>query len=238
MKLDILAIGVHPDDVELCCSGTLLRHISHGQKAGILHLTEGELGTRGTGETRLQEAKAAAEILGVHVFETLDFQDGFFQNDNENRLKLIRFLRKYQPDILLTNALDDRHPDHGRAGWLSEEAAFLSGLAKIETEFEGVQQQAWRPKAVYQYIQFYYHQPDVVVDISPFWEKKIAAVKAYKSQFYNPDSKEPETVISSPEFLEFIKARATEFGLSIGVRYGEGFTARRTIGASSLSGLI
>jgi len=238
MKLDLLAIGVHPDDVELGCAGTILKHHSLGQKTGILHLTRGELGTRGDMKSRLKEAEKAAKILGVHALETLDFADGFFANDQEHQLKLIRVIRKYRPRIVLANAFDDRHPDHGRAGWLAEDACFLSGLRKVQTKLNGKIQEAWRPKAIYHYVQAYRHQPDVIVDVTEFWEKKMEAVKAYASQFYNPDSKEPQTFISTPEFLELVKARGIEFGQAIGVKYGEAFTARRKIGVRSLSDLI
>lgn len=238
MKLNLLAIGVHPDDVELGCSGTLIKHISLGQQAGILHLTQGELGTRGTKETRLAEAAEAARILGVSVLEQLSFADGFFKNDQAHQIKVIEIIRKYRPDIVLANTLDDRHPDHGRAGWLVEEACFLSGLRMIETQQEGKPQPAWRPKAIYHYIQAYEHQPDIVVDISDFMEEKMEAIRAYKSQFHNPESKEPQTFISTPEFLKTVKARALQHGQSIGVRYGEGFNVRRQIGVKSLSDLL
>lgn len=238
MKLHILAIGVHPDDVELGCSGVILKHISLGQQVGILHLTQGELGTRGTKEMRAQEAADAARILGVAVLEKLSFADGFFKNDREHQIQLIEVLRKYRPDIVLANALDDRHPDHGRAGWLVEDACFLSGLRMIETRHDGKPQEAWRPKAIYHYIQAYEHRPDIVVDISDFLEKKMEAVRAYKSQFYNPHSDEPQTFISTPEFLELVKARALQHGQSIGVKYGEGFNVRRQPGVKSLSDLI
>ncbi|GIV32961.1 MAG: bacillithiol biosynthesis deacetylase BshB1 [Chitinophagales bacterium] len=238
MKLNILAIGAHPDDVELCCAGTLLKHKSMGQATGIIHLTKGQLGTRGNEEQRMREAAEAARILGVDVHENLGFEDGFFKNDSFNQLKLISVLRKYRPDIVLSNALDDRHPDHGRAGWLVEEACFLSGLRKIETLEQGVPQEAWRPRAVFHYIQAYYHEPDIIVDISAFWDKKMEAIRAYRSQFYDPHSKEPETFISTPEFMEFIKARAIEYGQSVGAKYGEGFVSRRRLGVHSLSDLL
>jgi len=238
MKLDLLAIGVHPDDAELGCSGTILKHISLGQKAGILHLTRGELGTRGTLETRLEEARNAAKILGVNVLEFLDFADGFFQNDKQHQLRLIEIIRKYQPAIVLANAFDDRHPDHGRSAWLVEDACFISGLRKVVTRMDGKSQEAWRPKAVYHYVQAYRHQPDVIVDVSAFWETKMKAIRAYKSQFYNPKSKEPQTFISTPEFLKLVEARGIEFGQAIGVRYGEAFTTRRKMGVRSLSDLI
>jgi len=238
MKLDILAIGVHPDDVELGCAGTIAKHLGLGHKTGILHLTRGELGTRGSPEQRMKEAEAASKILGVQVLEFLGFDDGFFKNDKEHQLELIKIIRNYRPEIVLTNALDDRHPDHGRAGWLTEEACFLSGLWKVETKLNGKQQDAWRPKAIYHYVQAYRHQPDLVVDVSEFWDKKMHAVKAYQSQFYNPGSKEPQTFISTPEFLELVNARGIEFGQMIGVKYGEAFTARRKVGVRSLTDLI
>lgn len=238
MKLHLLAIGVHPDDAELGCAGTILKHISLGQKAGILHLTQGELGTRGDKSTRLKESAEASRILGVHAHENLGFADGFFKNDEEHQRKLMQVIRKYQPDVVLANALDDRHPDHGRSAWLVEEACFLSGLRRVETKLNGKLQAPWRPKAIYHYVQAYYRQPDVVVDITGFWEKKMEAVKTYKSQFYNPKSKEPQTFISTPEFLELVKARALQFGQSIGAKYGEGFTTRRQLGVRSLGDLI
>jgi bacillithiol biosynthesis deacetylase BshB1 len=238
MKLNLLAIGVHPDDVELGCTGTLLKHVSLGQNIGILHLTQGELGTRGSKETRLQEAGEAARILGATLLDNLEFADGFFQNDKAHQLKLIEVIRARKPDIVLANALDDRHPDHGRAGWLVEEACFLSGLRMIATKSGEKLQDAWRPKAIYHYIQSYDRRPDIVVDISDFLEKKMEAIRAYKSQFYDPNSKEPATFISTPEFIELVKARALEHGQSIGVKYGEGFNVRRQLGVKSLTDLI
>jgi bacillithiol biosynthesis deacetylase BshB1 len=238
MKLDILAIGVHPDDVELGCGGTLLKHIAAGYKVGILDLTRGELGTRGSGELRDEEAAAAAKVLGVKVRENLAYADGFFQNDKEHQLGLIRILRKYQPEIVFTNAWHDRHPDHGRAAKLTYDACFLSGLPKIETELDGQQQLKWRPKVVYNYIQALYTKPDLVVDISEHMDQKMESVKAYASQFYDPTSKEENTFISSPEFLNFVKGRAEEFGKQINVRYGEGFTVNRLVGVNNLFDLI
>lgn len=238
MKLNLLAIGVHPDDVELGCSGTLLKHLSLGQQVGILHLTQGELGTRGTKEIRLSEAAEAARILGVNLLDNLEFEDGFFKNDREHQLKMISVIRRHQPDIVLANTLDDRHPDHGRAGWLTEEACFLAGLRMIETTHNGAPQKAWRPKAVYHYIQAYEHTPDIVVDISDFMGRKMEAVRAYKSQFHDPNSKEPATFISSPEFIKAVEARALMHGLAIGVKAGEGFNVRRQLGVKNLSDLI
>jgi len=251
MKLNILTFGAHPDDVELGCSGTILKHISLGKKVGIIDLTKGELGTRGTAAIRAQEAKIAAKILGVAIRENLSMADGFFINDKEHQIKVIQKIRQYQPDVVIANALTDRHPDHGRGAQLVSHACFLSGLPKIKTQtpsnsqkggelaytnsssefiptkeggrFRGVWQKAWRPKAVYHYIQYNPHKPDFVVDISKQFEKKMEAIAAFGSQFYNPDSKEAETLISSPEFLRLVKKRGEEHGKQIGVRYGEGF---------------
>jgi N-acetylglucosamine malate deacetylase 1 len=237
MKIDILAIGAHPDDVELGCGGTIISQIQKSCSVAIVDLTRGELGTRGTAETRDKEAADAAKILGVAARENLGLKDGFFQNDEANQLKLIRLIRKYQPDIVLTNAPTDRHPDHGRASQLTLDACFLSGLPKIETSFEGKKQKAWRPKAVYHYIQAQYHQPHFVVNISEQMEQKMQAVKAYASQFHNPDSDEPETFISKPEFMELVYARASNFGALSGFRYAEGFITGRYIGVDDLRAL-
>ena len=238
MKVDVLAIGVHPDDVELGCGGTILKHLHQGYKVGILDLTRGELGTRGTAQTRDSEATNAAKILGVAFRDNLGFADGFFTNDREHQLKLIQAIRKYQPSIVITNAERDRHPDHGRASQLTEDACFLSGLAKIETKDGGPNQAAWRPKAIYHYVQAHFMDPDVVVDISGFMERKMEAVLAFNTQFYDPESKEPETFISSPEFLKLVESRAIELGKSIGVNYGEGFTKRSRVGTSDLLSLL
>lgn len=234
MKIDILAIGVHPDDVELGCGGIVARHVSMGYKVGILDLTRGELGTRGTPEIRDTEAAEGAKILGALFRENLQFRDGFFSNDEAHQLKLIETLRKYQPDIVLTNAPHDRHPDHAKAAQLTVDACFLSGLPKIKTVHNGENQNAWRPKTVYHYIQAYHHQPDLVVDITDFMEIKMHAIKAYKSQFYNPESNEPETLIAKPEFLDFTYARAVEFGIHAGYRYAEGLLTNRYIGVKDL----
>lgn len=238
MKLDILAFGVHPDDVELSCGGTLLIEKAHGKKVGIIDLTQGELGTRGTAETRKKEPKEAAEILKVDVRKNLAMADGFFKNDEEHQLKIITALRKYQPEIVLCNAPADRHPDHGRSANLVYAAAFLSGLAKIQTQENSSLQKAWRPKYVFNYIQDRYFNPDFVIDITDVFEKKVEAIQAYKTQFYNPDSNEPETYISSPEFLESIIYRSKMFGKLIGVKYGEGFLSKKMIGISSFDALI
>lgn len=234
MKLDILVFAVHPDDAELGCSGTILKHISQGKKVGIIDFTRGELGTRGTAETRDLEAAASAEILGLHARENLRFKDGFFKNDEAHQLEIIKMVRKYQPEIILTNALHDRHPDHGRAGDLANDAIFYSGLRKIETTLDGVVQQEWRPRLVFQYIQDRYIKPDIIVDVSDFMNKKIESIRAFKTQFDSPDESEPQTYISSPEFLESVIGRARELGKNIGAQYGEGFTSRKLLGISNL----
>lgn len=241
MKLDILAISVHPDDAELGCSGTLINEIKRGKKAGIIDLTQGELGTRGTVETRYQEAANAAMIMGVSVRENLKMRDGFFRNDEEHQLRLIAAIRKYQPDIIIGNVLNDRHPDHGRAGKLIADASFLSGLAKIETKDEdGNAQLKWRPAYVLQYIQDWYHEPDLLVDISDVFDQRMEAIKAYTTQFNAPASGDdgPQTYISTPDFLESVIARARLFGKRIGVKYAEGFLTEKKIGIRSLGDLI
>ncbi len=234
MKLDILVFAVHPDDAELGCSGTILKHISQGKKVGIVDFTRGELGTRGTAETRDLEAAESAKILGLHARENLRFKDGFFKNDEAHQLEIIKMIRKYQPEIILTNALHDRHPDHGRAGDLANDAIFYSGLRKIETSLDSVVQQEWRPRLVFQYIQDRYIKPDIIVDISDFMDKKIESIRAFKTQFDSPDESEPQTYISSPEFLESVIGRARELGKNIGTQYGEGFTSRKLLGISNL----
>jgi N-acetylglucosamine malate deacetylase 1 len=238
MKLHILAIGVHPDDVELGCAGTLLAAIEEGKKVGILDLTKGELGTRGTIETRKVEARNAATILGIEVRENLGMADGFFQNDEAHQRLLIAAIRKYQPDIILANAPEDRHPDHGRSAKLISDAAFLSGLRKIETQIDGVVQEAWRPSYVFHYIQDRFIQPSFVIDISKHMDKKIESVLAYTTQFYNPDLQEPQTYISSPQFIESVKARALMLGKRIGVQYAEGYISEKMIGIKSLDNII
>src|SRR6476619_488102 len=225
MKLDILAFGVHPDDIELSCAGTLLAEKSNGKKVGIIDLNKGELGTRGNSQIRKEEAENSAIILGVDVRENLEMADGFFKNDEENQVKIIKVLRKYRPEIILCNAPEDRHPDHGRSADLVYTAAFLSGLNKIETRDEhGNLQEAWRPKYVSNYIQDMYLHPAFVIDISEVFDKKIEAIEAFSTQFYNPESSdsEPQTYISSPEFLESVINRSKMFGKMIGVKYAEG----------------
>ncbi len=234
MKLDILAIGAHPDDVELSCSATIAKEIEKGRKVGILDLTRGELGTRGTAEIRDKEAKAAAEILGVSVRENLEFSDGFFVNNVAHQLEIIKVLRRYKPEIVLCNAVDDRHIDHGKGAQLVADACFLSGLRKIETIYNGNSQEAWRPKNVFHYIQWKNLTPDVVVDVTGFMDKKLESVKAYRSQIFDENSKEPETPISSSNFLESITYRAKDLGRLIGTEYGEGFTVSRYMAVDSL----
>lgn len=238
MKLDILAFGAHPDDIELGCGGTIAKEVASGKKVGIVDLTRGELGTRGTAATRDLESAKAAEILGVKVRENLNMRDGFFVNDEEHQMAVIRMIRKYQPEIVLCNAVEDRHIDHGKGSKLVSDACFLSGLVKIETEFDGQNQPAWRPKSVYHYIQWKNLQPDFVVDISDFNEKRIAAILAYSTQFYDPNSKEPETPIATKNFLESLNFRAQDFGRLIGKDFAEGFTVERYLGVNSLGDLI
>jgi len=238
MKLDILAIGAHPDDVELGCGATVAKEISLGKKVGILDLTRGELGTRGSAEIRDLEATNAAKILGVSVRENLCFADGFFTNDKKHQLEIIKIIRKYKPTIVLCNAIGDRHMDHPKGSELVSDACFLSGLMKIDTELGGAKQEAWRPKQVYHYIQWKNLEPDFVVDVSDFIEIKMNAVRAYSSQFYNPNSKEPSSPISSKNFLDSIKYRAQDLGRIIGVEYAEGFTTERYVAIKSLDNLI
>lgn len=238
MKLDILAIGAHPDDVELSCAGTLAKEIDRGKKVGILDLTQGELGTRGSAAIRKKEASLAAEILGVEVRENLGFRDGFFVNDETHQLEIIKIIRKYQPEIVITNAIDDRHIDHGKGSKLSSDACFLSGLRRIETELNGEKQEAWRPKQVLHYIQWKDLTPDVVVDISGYMDKKMEAVKAYSSQFYQSDSKEPSTPISSDNFLQSVEYRARNLGRLIFKEHAEGFNTERYPAVDSIFDLI
>lgn len=239
MKLDILAIGSHPDDVELGCSGTLIKEIKRGKKAGIVDLTQGELGTRGTIETRYEEAAHAARLMGIAVRENLKMRDGFFRNDEEHQMQLIRVIRKYQPEIVIANILEDRHPDHGRGGWLAYDACFFSGLRQIKTKSEqGDEQQSWRPKLLLHYIQDRFYEPDIIVDISEQWEQRMEAIRAYKTQFFNPESNEPQTYLSSPGFIDALKARARSLGKRIGVEYGEGFLSKKSIGIVNFDALV
>jgi bacillithiol biosynthesis deacetylase BshB1 len=237
MKLDILAFGAHPDDVELGCSGTILKEVSLGKKVGIIDLTRGELGTRGSAEIRDQEANAAAMVLGVSVRENLNMRDGFFVNDEKHQLEIIKMIRKYQPEIVLCNAIEDRHIDHGKGSKLVSDACFLSGLMKIETVLDGEIQKPWRPKVVYHYIQWKNIEPDFVVDITGFTDKKIESILAYRSQFYDPNSKEPESPISSKNFLESLNYRSRDLGRLTGVEHAEGFTVERYLAVNSLGDL-
>lgn len=238
MKLDILAFGAHPDDVELGCAGTILKEISLGKTVGIVDLTRGELGTRGSAEIRDQEANAAAKILGVLVRENLEMRDGFFVNDEKHQLEVIKMIRKYRPEIVLCNAIDDRHIDHAKGSKLVSDACFLSGLRKIETNIDGVNQDAWRPKLVYHYMQWKNLVPDFVVDITGFTDKKIESIIAYRSQFYDANSKEPESPISSKNFFESLNYRSQDLGRLVGVDHAEGFTVERYLAVNSLGDLI
>lgn len=239
MKIDVLAFGVHPDDVELGCAGVLIAEKKNGKKIAIVDLTQGELGTRGNAEIRKEEATAAAEILNADARENLMMEDGFFENNEINKRKIITVLRKYKPEIIFCNAPEDRHPDHGRSAALVEEAAFLSGLSKIETFLDNELQTAWRPKFVFNFIQDRYLKPDFLIDVSAEMEQKIEAVKAYKTQFFNVENPGgPQTYISSPEFLESVYARAAMFGKMIGVKYAEGFLSKKIIGFKNLDALV
>lgn len=238
MKTDILAFGVHPDDVELGCSGTLIAATAEGKKVVVVDLTRGELGTRGSAEIRDKEAKDAAVTMGLQARENLAMPDGFFQHNEENVKKVIEVIRKYQPEIVLCNAPEDRHPDHGRSSKLVSDAAFLSGLRKIETSSNGTIQVAWRPKYVFHYIQDRYLKPDFVYDVSAHFEKKIAAILCYTTQFNTLDSSEPETYISNPDFLDVIKSRALMFGKRIGVKYAEGYITTKMVGITSFDAFI
>ncbi|SFQ52311.1 bacillithiol biosynthesis deacetylase BshB1 [Parafilimonas terrae] len=238
MKTDILAFGVHPDDVELGCSGTLIAAVAQGKKVAVVDLTRGELGTRGTAETRDIEAANAAKAMGIHARENLAMPDGFFQKDEANTRKVIAAIRKYKPEIVLCNAPEDRHPDHGRSSELVADAAFLSGLRKIKTEYEGKEQEHWRPSYVFHYIQDRYLKPDFLFDISDTYEQKIKAVLCYTTQFNTTDASEPATYISNPDFLDVIKARALMFGKRIGVKYAEGYLTTKMIGVKSFDAFI
>ena len=233
LKLDILAFAAHPDDVELSCSGTLLHHIALGKKVGIIDLTRGELGTRGSAELRDKEAQKSSKIMGIHARENLGLPDCFFEDNKENQLKIIEMIRKYQPELVLANAIADRHIDHGRAADLVHNASFLAGLSKIITG----DLKAWLPKRVLHYIQDHYMKPNIVINISNCYEKKKECIMAYSSQFYNPESKEPETPISSEIFFKFLEARAREMGRLIGVEFGEGFVSKTPLHLKDLTGI-
>lgn len=238
IKVDVLAIGAHPDDVELGCGGTLAKLISEGKKVAIVDLTQGELGTRGTNFTRAEEAAEAAKILGISARENLKMKDGFIQNSEEYQMKIVTMIRKYQPEIVLSNAIDDRHPDHAKASKLVSDACFLSGLVKIETVLEGNNQQAWRPKHIFNYIQWKNITPDFVIDITDFMQKKIDTCLAYKTQFYDPNSTEPITPIATKDFLESLTYRAQDLGRLSGVEFAEGFTTEKLIALKNFDGII
>ncbi|WP_374164601.1 bacillithiol biosynthesis deacetylase BshB1 [Arcticibacter sp. MXS-1] len=235
MKLDVLVIAVHPDDAELGCSGTLLKLKAEGKRTGIIDLTRGELGTRGTAETRDAEAQDAAKVLQLDVRENLCMRDGFFLNNEEHQLRIIEKIRQYQPEIVISNAIDDRHPDHGRAASLVNDAVFLSGLRKISTELSGQKQEAWRPRLLFHFVQSSYIKPDILIDITPYWEGKLASIAAYKTQFYNPELQdEHQTFISTPDFARFVEARARELGKNIDAAYAEAFTCKKLLAVDSL----
>ena len=237
MKIDILAFGAHPDDVELGAAGTLAKHAAKGHTTAIIDLTLGEMGTRGTSEIRWQEAQDAAKILGCAFRENLHLRDGFIRNDEASQLAVIQAIRKYKPEVVLCNAPSDRHPDHGHASALVLEACFLAGLRKLESSLEDVKQEPWRPKKVYHYIQFLPLQPSFIVDITGYYDQKIASIKAHASQFYNPESDEPETVIASKYFFDSIEGRSREYGRSIYVEHGEGFISKESIAIDNLFSL-
>src|SRR5690348_36035 len=238
MKLDILAFAAHPDDVELGCAGTLMVHAAIGMRVGVADLTEGELGTRGTAKSRKSEAAAAAAVMGLHLRDNLRLADGFFQNDRTHQLELIKVIRKYRPEIILANAMEDRHPDHGRAARLIAESCFLAGLRKIKTAIDGQLQQEWRPKQVLHFIQDRYIEPHLIIDISSVMEKKMEAIRCFKTQFLAAGDNEPQTYISTPSFFDSVVYRAKMMGKMIGVEYGEGFTSEKKIGISNLKDLI
>lgn len=238
MKLDILAFAAHPDDVELSASGTLMRYVAEGKKVGIIDLTEGELGTRGTVETRYEEAADASKIMGLSARENLRMPDGFFEDNAENKRLIIEQIRKYQPEIVLANSISDRHPDHGRAGKLVEDACFLAGLRKIETSMEGQEQLPHRPRLVAHYIQDFYLEPSFVIDVTDYVDHKIEVIKSFKTQFYDPNSLEPSTPISGEEFFDFIKGRMLNMGRPAGMRYAEGFKISRVFGVKDLFNLV
>ncbi|WP_207422904.1 bacillithiol biosynthesis deacetylase BshB1 [Desertivirga brevis] len=239
MKLDILVFAAHPDDAELACAGTILKYKAEGKKVGIIDLTRGELGTRGSAELRKEEAAVAAEILGLDVRENLGMRDGFFRNDEEHQIQIIEKIRQYQPEIILANAIHDRHPDHGRAGALLTDASFLSGLPKIQTFFNGKSQEAWRPRLFLQFIQDAYIEPDIIIDVSEFWDDKVKSIQAYRSQFFSSDydKDEQQTYISSPQFMKVVEGRARELGKHIGAGFAEGYTSKKLLGVNDLFNL-
>ncbi|MEO9966823.1 MAG: bacillithiol biosynthesis deacetylase BshB1 [Reichenbachiella sp.] len=238
MKLDVLVFAAHPDDAELSCGGTILSLIAKGKKVGIVDFTRGEMGTRGTPEIRDSEAAEAGKILGLHVRENLRFKDVYFKNDDEHVLEVVKKIRQYQPDIIMANALSDRHPDHPKGAQLVKRATFLAGLKNVKTLLGDKQQENWYIKNLYHYIQTDFHKPDFVVDVSEFWDTRMEAVRAFKSQFFDPNGDSTNTLISTPEFMELIEARGREFGMSVRVKYGEGFIADRMPGVSDLTSLL
>lgn len=238
MKVDILAFAAHPDDVEISCAATIAKHVALGKKIAFVDLTQGELGTRGNAQIRKMESEVSSAILGIHARENLGFRDGFFVHDEQHLLKVISMIRKYQPEIVLCNSPTDRHPDHGKAGKLVADACFLSGLPKVVTHLDDQPQKAWRPKACYHYIQDYYIQPDFVVDVTGYENIKLEAIKAYKTQFFDPESNEPETPIARKDFFDFLLGRMKEMGRPIGAEYAEGFVSSRFIGINTLDDLI
>ena len=235
MKLDILAFSAHPDDVEISCGGTIIKQIKLGNSVGIIDLTQGELGTRGSADLRFKESMSASKLLGLSARENLKMKDGFFECSEENKLKIVYAIRKYQPDVILANSIYDRHPDHGRGSKLVSDACFLAGLQKVKTYDNNELQSAWRPKTIYHYIQDYYIQPDFIVDISNVINDKIECIKAYKTQFWDPQSHEPQTPISGIDFFDFIKARSREYGRLIKTEFGEGFTVEKPLKITDLT---
>ncbi|HAA10835.1 MAG TPA: bacillithiol biosynthesis deacetylase BshB1 [Cytophagales bacterium] len=234
-KVDMLVLAAHPDDAELGCSGTIAAAVAEGKSVAIVDFTKGEMGTRGTPEIRMQESAASAEVLGLAARENLGFKDVFFKNDEEHQRAVVRMIRKYRPEVMLANAIRDRHPDHGKGGAVAKDAVFMSGLRMLETmDDAGNPQEPWRPKALYHYIQDLYIEPDFVVDVTAHWDTKVASIRAFKSQFFDPNSKEPASYISSPEFMDFLEARSKAMGHKIGVKHGEGFVAHRMVGVTSL----
>jgi bacillithiol biosynthesis deacetylase BshB1 len=238
MKVDILAIGAHPDDVELGCGGTIIKMVSEGKKCAVIDLTRGELGTRGTDQTRKQEAEDAAKLLGLSARENLQMKDGFINNTEEYQMRIVQMIRKYRPEIVLANAIDDRHPDHAKAAKLASDACFLSGLKKIETTLNGQTQEVWRPKQIFHYIQWKNVVPEFVIDISDFLNQKLEACMAYKTQFYDPKSKEPVTPIATKDFFESLTYRAQDLGRLSGVNYAEGFTSEKLIAMKNFDGIV
>ena len=237
MKLDILAFGAHPDDVELSAGATLLKYSEEGKSIGIIDLTKGELGTRGNAEIRYEEAQKAGELLKLKIRKNLNLGDGFFEDTIENKIKIIELIRHYKPELVLANSISDRHPDHGRAAKLVSEACYLSGLKKINTQYESDSQESFRPSMLLHYIQDYYLTPDVILDVSLHGDQKIDLIKCYKSQFYDVHSKEPVTPISGEEFFSYVQGRMLSYGRELGVKYGEGFNISRTLGTKDLFAL-